>query len=188
MEPGQSANKGKSANDRDHGEFHRALYAKRPAGAGQHDPAPLDAAPLRPVFGSEHGSQAADDGTGERRDHPAGHTRGSVPAEAGRPERNRHGSGGHPCAPVERLRRPLSFTSWVLEQVQVDFEALSGAVPIVFGLGSSAAEPLDTGSRHPLSGDRLAEAFEQAFEVGHPLAQLADLLPEGLPLRVDPLA
>ena len=33
---------------------------------------PVDAAPLRPVFGVEHGRQAADDGAGERRDHPAG--------------------------------------------------------------------------------------------------------------------
>ena len=41
-----------------------------------------------------------------------------------------------------RLRWPLSSTSWVLEQIQVDFEALSGAVPIVFGLGPSTADVL----------------------------------------------
>ena len=38
--------------------------------------------------------------------------------------------------------RPLSSTSWVLEQIQVDFEAPSGAVPIVFGLGPSTADVL----------------------------------------------
>ena len=41
--------------------------------------------------------------------------------------------------------------------------------------------------RSPLSGDGLAQAFEQTFELRHPLAQLADLLARLLALGVDAL-
>ena len=66
----------------------------------------------------------------------------SVPAEAGSTERTGTAREGVQARRWERPRRPLSSTSWVLEHVQVDFEALSGAAPILFGLGSSAADVL----------------------------------------------
>ena len=44
----------------------------------------------------------------------------------------------------------------------------------------------DHATRLPVMASRRPSS--KPFEVGHPLAQRADLLPEGLSLRVDPLA